>query len=47
MEIVLITDEKMEEASINMDCSPGDCSPVNRCNPDDANISQVVPSSVE
>lgn len=38
MEMTLITEEKLGEVTANMDCSPGDCSPVNRCNPDDEYI---------
>lgn len=34
MEIVLITGDEIFDASLNLDCSPGDCSPVNACNPD-------------
>lgn len=45
MEITLITDEKLDEVTTNMDCSPGDCSPVNRCNPDDENIDMVSAST--
>lgn len=45
MEITLITDEKLDEITANMDCSPGDCSPVNRCNPDDENIDTISAST--
>lgn len=38
MEITLITEENQVEMTSDMDCSPGDCSPVNRCNPDDESV---------
>ena len=41
MELTLITDEKLDEVATTMDCSPGDCSPVNLCNPDGNNIETV------
>lgn len=38
MELILITEESQVDMTANMDCSPGDCSPVNYCNPDDESV---------
>lgn len=40
MEIILITEESQVEMVTEMDCSPGDCSPVNIRNPNDEDVDQ-------